>query len=140
MEPLEFYACIEAKGWDCAADDAILLLEADGLVTVEGTGWGMRKVRLTAKGRSVLSATFTQVDQPGEPIPDQNASPQTMKALTDAADFEGRVQESCDVCGGEGWLGEISHIPELDDNIERCPACHGTGVMPDGTDQRKDPP
>lgn len=67
MDPLEFYARVEAQGWNCAADEEMLPLERDGLVIIEDVGWGMRKVRLTAKGNAVLSATVDAFNPPARP-------------------------------------------------------------------------
>lgn len=47
----------------------------------------------------------TQVIQPLESIPFSPPSPVLMTALTDLADFERRIRESCDMCGGRGELG-----------------------------------
>jgi hypothetical protein len=66
MDPLEFYARAEAKGWDCASDESMLPLERRGLIIIKDTGWGMRRVRLTAKGRAVLSATVDPLNPPSD--------------------------------------------------------------------------
>ena len=55
MDFLEYYAIADARGPDCAADESIHRLEREGLVTVEDTGWGVRRVRLTTKGKQCIT-------------------------------------------------------------------------------------
>ena len=81
----------------------------------------------------------TQVIQPLESIPFNPPSPVLMTALTDLADFERRTRESCDMCGGRGELGGLMPDPN-GYHTEQCSYCHGTGVMPGGTDHEGELP